>query len=82
MRLTLTMTNIFIISDRTAFRGTFRIQAKCLRWSFILEDSSLNEQLKTSGCETFSRKVASWMLDCVHTAREKTTQIQFSAIDL
>ena len=33
----LTMTSIFIISDRAAIRGTFRIEAnQHLRWSFML----------------------------------------------
>ena len=72
LRVTLTMTSVFIMSDRAASRGTFRIEANQTSKMelYILA-------LKASSCETYSHKVPSSMLDCVHT-REKTTHIGFS----
>ena len=65
------------MSDRAAFRGTFKIEANQTSKVELYTCKIASEQLKTSSCETFSHKVPSSMLDCNHTMG-KTTQIVFS----
>ena len=77
MWLKSTMTSNFIMSDRAAFSGTFRMEANQTSKVELYTRKIASEQLKTSSCETFSHKVPSSMLDCNHTMRT-TTQSGFS----
>ena len=61
MRLTLTMTSIFVMSDRAALMDTFIIEAN--QTSKVELYTGKIEQFKASSCETFSHKVPSSMLD-------------------
>ena len=57
MRLTMTMTSIFIMSDRAALMDTFIIEANQTSKVELYTDKI--EQFKVSSCETFSHKVPS-----------------------
>ena len=57
MRLTLTMTSTFIMSDRAALMDTFIIEANQTSKVELYTDKI--EQFKVSSCETFSHKVPS-----------------------
>ena len=63
MRLKLTMTSIFIMSGRGAFRGLFRIEAN--QTSKVELYPCMIASWTVEGCEAFSHKVPSSMLDCV-----------------
>ena len=65
------------MSDRAAFRGTFRTEADQISKVEPYTCKIAGWKLKASSCEAFSHKVPSSMLDCVST-RGKTTQIGFS----
>ena len=56
MRLKLTMTSIFIMSDRAAFRGKFRIEANQTSKVELYTCKIASWTLKASSCETFSHK--------------------------
>ena len=80
MRLKLTMTSIFIMSDRAAFRGTFRIEANqtskvelytCKIASWTVEGFKLWNIFAQSSI------FDAWLPDCVPTWG-KTTQIRVS----
>ena len=75
MRLKLTITSIFIMSGRGAFRGLFRIEAN--QTSKVELYPCMIASWTAEGCEAFSHKVPSSTLDCVRT-RRKITQIGFN----